>query len=44
MVRTLDSQSRGPGSKTNGGSKVDSSFHPSEVDQMSTRVSWKLSG
>ena len=27
-----------------GGSKVDSAFHPSEVDKMSTRNSWELSG
>ena len=29
---------------TLGGSKVDSAFHPSEVDKMSTRSFWKLSG
>ena len=27
-----------------GGSKVDSAFHPSEVDKMSTRNFWELSG
>ena len=27
-----------------GGSKVDSAFHPSEVDKMSTRNIWELSG
>ena len=27
-----------------GGVKVDSVFHPSEVDEMSIRSSWKLSG
>ena len=27
-----------------GGSKVDSVFHPSEVDQMSSRNFWELSG
>ena len=26
------------------GSKVDSAFHPSEVDEMSTRNIWELSG
>ena len=26
-----------------GGSKVDSAFHPSEVDKMSTRNFWELS-
>ena len=33
-----------PCSKPLGGSKVDSAFHPSEVDKMSTRNSWELSG
>ena len=27
-----------------GGSKVDSAFHPFEVDKMSTRNIWELSG
>ena len=27
-----------------GGSKVNSAFHPSEVDQMGTRNFWELSG
>ena len=27
-----------------GGSKVDSAFHPSKVDKMSTRNFWELSG
>ena len=31
-------------SKPLGGSKVDSAFHPSKVDEMSTRNSWRLSG
>ena len=31
-----------PGSKPLGGSKVDSAFHPSEVDKMSVRNSWEL--
>ena len=39
VVRALDSQSRDPRFKTTGGSKVDSAFQPSEVDQMSTRTS-----
>ena len=29
---------------TLGGSKVDSAFHASEVDKMSTRFFWELSG
>ena len=33
-----------PRSKPLGGSKVDSAFHPSEVDKMSTRNIWELSG
>ena len=33
-----------PCSKPLGGSKVNSAFYPSEVDQMSTRNSWELSG
>ena len=32
------------GSKPLGGSKVDSVFHPSEVNKMSTRNFWELSG
>ena len=43
MVKVLDSQSRGPVFKTFG-SKVDSAFHPSEIDKMSTRNFWELSG
>ena len=31
-------------SKPLGGSKVDSAFHPSEVDEISTRNFWELSG
>ena len=31
-------------SKPLGGSKVDSTFHPSKVNKMSTRNIWKLSG
>ena len=33
-----------PCSKPLGGSKVDSAFHPSEVDKMSTRNFWELNG
>ena len=33
-----------PGSKPLNGSKVDTAFHPFNVDQMSTRNSWGLSG
>ena len=42
VVRALDSHSRNPGFKTLGGSKVNSTVHPSEVDQLSTRNSWEL--
>ena len=44
VVKELDSQSRGPVFKTTGGSKVDSAFHPSEVNKVSTRNFWELSG
>ena len=44
MVKGLDSQSRGLWFKTLGGSKVNSAFHPSEVDQLSTINSWELNG
>ena len=33
-----------PCSKLQGGSKVDSVFHPSDVDKMSARNTWELSG
>ena len=33
-----------PGSKPQGVSKVNSAFHPSEVDQLSTRNFWRLNG
>ena len=36
VFKSLDSQSKGPCSKSLGGSKVDLVFHPSEVDKMST--------
>ena len=45
VVGVMDFQSTGTaGSKPLGGSKVDSTFYPSEVDQMSTKNSWGLSG
>ena len=37
VVKSLDSQFQVPCSKPLGGSKVDSVFHLSEVDKMSTR-------
>ena len=37
VVYAMDSQSRGPVFKTTGWLQVNSAFHPSEVDQMSTR-------
>ena len=43
MARALNYQSQGPKFKTNS-LKVDLAFHPSEVDQMTTRNSWGLSG
>ena len=42
MVKVLDSQSRDPCSRPLGGSKVDSVFHPSEVDKMSSGNSGNL--
>ena len=54
VVKALDSQSRGLVFKTtgwlqgrlslSGGFKIDSAFHPSEVDKISTRNFWELSG
>ena len=44
VVKALDSQSRGHLLKTMGGSKADSAVHPSEIDKMSTRDFWELSG
>ena len=44
VVKALDSHSRGPVLNTLGGFKADSAFHPSEVDKMSTRNFWELSG
>ena len=41
-VRALDSQSRDPVFKPLGGSKVDSAFHPSDIDKMSTKNFWEL--
>ena len=42
--KALDSKSRNPIFKTTGWLKVNSAFHPSEVDKMSTRNFWELSG
>ena len=44
VVKALDSRSGAPCSKPLGGSKVESAVHPSDVDKMSTRDSWQLSG
>ena len=44
VVKALDSHQEVPCSKPLGGSKVDSGFHTSEVDKMSTRNFWELSG
>ena len=50
VVQALNSQSRGPvlmggfNVDSMGGFKVDSAFHPFEVDKMSTRDFWELSG
>ena len=44
VVMVLFSQSRSPGFKPSSGSKVNSSFHPSEVDEMRTRNFWELMG
>ena len=44
VVTVLDSQSRVRCSKPLGGSKVDSAFHPSKFNTMSTRNFWELSG
>ena len=44
LVKMLDPQSGATGFKSLGGSKVDSAFHPSEVDQMSPRNSRRFSG
>ena len=43
-LEAMDSQSRGPVFKTTSGSKVDSAFHHCEVDKMSTKNFWELSG
>ena len=43
-LKVLDSQSWGPVFKPMGGSRVNSTFHPSKVDKMSTKNSWELSG
>ena len=46
VVEVLISNSRDPGSKpwSRDSSKVNLVFHPSEVDQSSTRDSWELNG
>ena len=47
VVKALDSQSRGPVFKSTRwlqGRLSLSAFHPSEVDKMSTRDFWELSG
>ena len=43
VVKALDSKSKDPIFKTTGWLKVNSAFHPSEVDKMSTRNFWELS-
>ena len=43
-VKRRDPNPGVPCSKPPGGSKVDSAFHPPEVDKMSTRNFWELSG
>ena len=43
VVKMLDSKFRGvPCSEPLVGSKVDSVFHPSKVDKMSTKYIWEL--
>ena len=44
VVKALDFQSRGRVFKTTGDSKVDSAFHPSNINKMSTTNFWELSG
>ena len=44
VVKVLDPNPEIPGSKTLGGSKVNSAVHPSKVDKISTRNLWKLRG
>ena len=43
MVKVLDSHPEAPCSKSLGGSKVDATFHLSEVDKVSTKNFWGLS-
>ena len=43
VVKVLDSQSRSLMVKALGGSKVNSAFHPSEVDKTSATNFWELS-
>ena len=44
MVKALDSSLGVPCSKPLDGSMVNSAFHPSEVDKLSTRNFWELNG
>ena len=44
LVKHFCKEVRVPCSRPPGGSKVDSAFHPPEVDKMSTRKFWELSG
>ena len=44
VVKVLDSQSKGPVFKTTGWLQGLLSLHPSEVDKISTRNFWELSG
>ena len=44
VVKVLDPNPGIPGSKPLGGSKVNSAVHRSEVDKISTRNFWELSG
>ena len=44
VVKALDPNPGVLCSKPLGGSKVDSAFHPSKVDKMSTSDFWELSG
>ena len=43
VVKALNSQSSRVPKKPLGGSKIDSAFHRSEVDKISTRNFWELS-
>ena len=43
LIEALDFQSRGRMFITTGCSKVNSAFHPAEVDQMNTKNFWEFS-